>query len=517
MPSGYVNRKNQYYDSVYLMGVNKRLSEIDGVQQAAVLMGSEKNKELLVNMGIQDEEVDAAKPNDLIVAVIALTTEKVSNVLTHIDEWFTQGEGRSRSEILHRLEDGIALKPKANLVVISIPGEHAAREARKALEAGLNVFMFSDNVSIDDELKLKLLARQRGLLVMGPDCGTAFIQGVGIGFANAVRRGSIGVIGAAGTGLQEFTCQVHNAGLGISHAIGTGSHDLSDKVGGITTFDAIDRLEADPNTRVITIISKPLSPQIMSRLVQRLKACRKPIVGCFLGTRMEQTDGKTDFQYARTIDEATSLAVKNAGGVYDLQQGVLSIEELEQASIVRCQWGTKQKFLRGVFAGGTFCYQSQQIFQDAHIPIYSNAPFESKYQLADPNCSFGHTMVDMGEDYFTLGKPHPMIDSTLRKQRILAEAKDPQAAILLLDFILGYNVSANPVGELLDAIREAQEAALRRGGLLTVVASVCGTEGDQPEKTMQITLLQESGVIVFDSNARAAQFCCELLRSRQEG
>ncbi|KAA0266176.1 MAG: acyl-CoA synthetase FdrA [Chloroflexi bacterium] len=512
MPSGFVIRKNQYYDSVFLMGISKRISDVSGVQQNAVLMGSETNKGLLADIGIRDPQIDAAQPNDLIVAMTADTPQIISEVLDKLDEFLIGGVQAATTSNPHSFEEGLAQKPSANLAVISVPGEYAAREARKALEAGLNVFLFSDNVSIKDELELKQFAAEKKLLVMGPDCGTSLIGGVGIGFANVVRKGQIGAIGAAGTGLQEFTSQIHNAGFGISHAIGTGGHDLSDSIGGMTTLAALDALEADPATKVIAIISKPPGVKTLAQLSERFKTCTKPVIGCFLGTRAEPYEVKVNFQRASTIDEAVQLSIKLAGAESVSQKTEFTPEELEWISREKASWSDDQKYVRGIFAGGTFCYQSQQIFRDAGTVIHSNAPLEAKNKLHDSDHSVEHTIVDMGSDEYTLGRPHPMIDGTLRKQRILTEARDPQTAILLLDFILGYNASMDPVGELLDAIIEARQIVDKRGGNLTVVASVCGTDDDPQDLNLQVKLLKEAGVIVFHSNANAASFCCELLK-----
>lgn len=511
MASGFVIRKNQYYDSVFLMGINKRLLEVKGVQKTAVLMGTEKNKQLLADIGILDPQIDAAQANDLIVAVVAETVSIVNDVMSRLDEILQTNLAGLPVSSLHTLEDGLAEKPTANLVVISIPGEYAEREALKALDAGKNVFIFSSNVSIDGELRLKQLATQRGLLVMGPDCGTSLIGGVGIGFANVVRKGNIGVIGASGTGLQEFTCMVHNLGFGISHAIGTGSHDLLDEVGGLTTLTALDALENDKQTEVITVISKPPGMRTLIKLFGRIEACHKPVIGCFLGMTDRPVGAPSKLQFTRTVDEAVQSAIVCAGGSFSTSE-IFTPEEHLRIQQERASWRTEQKYLRGLFAGGTFCYQAQQILRDAGIPVYSNAPLEAKYRLDDPDHSIDHTLVDMGDDYYTLGKPHPMIDGTLRRQRILRECCDPQVAVLLLDFILGYNVSMDPVGELLDAILEAQDVVRRRGGRLTVVASICGTEGDLQDLSLQRKMLNDAGAIVFDSNAKATTFCAELLK-----
>jgi FdrA protein len=512
VPSGFVIRKNQYYDSVFLMGISKRISDVPGVQQNAVLMGSDANKRLLSDINIQDAQIDAAQPNDLIVVVIAESQQIVDDVLSKLDEYLLGGVQAATTSNPHSLEEGLAQKPHANLAVISIPGEYAAREAHKALEAGLHVFLFSDNVSIEDELELKQLASEKNLLVMGPGCGTGLIGGVGLGFADVVRRGSVGVIAGAGSGLQEFTCQIHNAGYGISHAIGTGGRDLSDQIGGLTTFAALEALEADPQTHVIAIVAKPPSPQTLTRLIERFKSCTKPVIGCFLGTRLDAKSYEGVFQYATTIDEAVQLALDAVGENCLGKDVSVTAQEPEDIAKERASWNSRQKYLRGVFAGGTFCYQSQQILRDAGITVHSNAPLESKHKLMDSDCSREHTIVDMGADEYTVGRPHPMIDGTLRKQRILAEAQDPETAVLLLDFILGYNASMEPVAELLDAIRKAKQAVANRCGKLTVVASVCGTDGDPQILDLQVRLLKEAGFFVFHSNAKATSFCCELLK-----
>ncbi len=511
MASGFVIRRNQYFDSVFLMGVSKRISGAKGVQRNAVLMGSEANKKLLGDIGIADARIAAAQPNDLIVAVIADTAETVERVLGELDAYLQGGGGKPQEARLRSFEEGLAQKPQANLAVISVPGEYAAREARRALEAGLNVFLFSDNVAIDDELDLKRLAAEKHLLVMGPDCGTSLIGGVGIGFANVVRRGSIGAIGPSGTGLQEFTSLVHQAGCGISHAIGTGSHDLSDRIGGLTTLAALDALEADPQTEMVALIAKPPGENTLARLGERLQGCRKPVVGCFLGIE-QKVDGGPSFRQARVIDEAVALAVAQVTGQPRAAPEGLSADE---AALVRREAAARdrqQRYVRGLFAGGTFCYQSQQIFRDVGLAVHSNAPLGRRCRLADPDRSVEHTFVDMGDDRYTVGRPHPMIDGMARRERILAEGRDPEVAVLLLDFVLGYNASPDPVGELLGAIVEAKEMARDRGGALTVVASVCGTDGDPQGLSRQRFTLQESGVIVFRSNAQAARFCAELVR-----
>jgi len=503
MISGIMIRKNQYYDSVFLMGFNNRLSKVEGVIQTAVLMGSDANKEVLADLGYVNAEVKTATANDLVVGVTAGSQEVLDKIIQSLDQWLVEVNTSRTTTGVHTLEEAFSIKPEANLVVISVPGEFAARETKRALESGKHVFLFSDNVSVDDEISLKTFARSQGLLVMGPDCGTSLIGGIGIGFANVVRKGKIGVIAAAGTGLQEFTCMVHNAGYGISHGIGTGGRDLSDAIGGLTTISALDALEQDSATEVIVILSKPPGEKTLKKLVERIKVCVKPVVCCFLGISKKIDGEGITYKRATIIDDAVCLAIEAIGGKFT----PTPMPEYGQ----KPRSSQKGKFLRGVFAGGTFCYQAQQILRDAGVAVYSNAPLDKNYSLDHPNQSKENSIVDMGDEYFMVGRPHPMINGSQRAIRIINEAQDPSVGIIFLDFILGYNASMDPVGELVDAIQKAKQIAQNRGDSIQFVASICGTDGDPQDLALQTRMLKESGVIVFTSNAQATQYCLSLL------
>lgn len=503
-------RKNQYYDSVFLMRVAKNLSSEPGVEQCAVVMATDANKELLAEIGIQAPEVMAATPNDLVVAILADEASLIDRLLGEIHVRLTSVSGNEKSSVYRSLEDAAAAYPQSNLVVISVPGSYAVREARKALEQGKHVFLFSDNVPLDQEVELKRLAKARGRLVMGPDCGTSLIGGIGIGFANRVRRGPVGVVGASGTGIQEFTSLIHQAGSGISHAIGTGSHDLSDAVGGMTTLMSLDILEADPSTQVITLISKPSGMKTLMTIQDRIRRCRKPVVGCLLGLDQPLECGP-NFYRVNTIDQAVEqglacIGKSPAGGFH--HQTPVHLTQIEQE--VR-NWLPEQRYLRGLFAGGTFCYQAQQVLLKAGIPVYSNAPLDPRYRLENPEESLEHSILDLGDDYFTQGKPHPMIDAKERYRRILKEAVDPEVAVLLLDFVLGEISSMDPVGDLIEAVRQSKEMAAHRGGCLSVVSSICGTDQDPQDLEKQKSSLLQAGVFLLPSSARAAEFCRDLL------
>ena len=513
MAFGFIVRKNQYFDSLFLMGVNKRLLDREGVSQSAVLMGSDANKALLADIGFDPAAFHEAGPNDLIVAVVGDDQAVLDETLAGFDGILNANSASQPRSSLHTLQDGLQEKPNASLAVISLPGEYAGREARKALDAGLHVFLFSDNVTIEEEIELKQVAAGKGLLVMGPDCGTSILGGKGIGFANVVRSGRIGAIGPSGTGLQEFTTQVHNAGQGISHAIGTGSHDLSDEVGGLTTFLALDALEADPGTEAIVVISKPPGPKTLEKLTIRFKSCRKPVVTCFLGIDPSRLEKDACFFPASSIDSAVDASLRIFGNQLTSLNGH-DWEEIRRKE--NAKRSKEQRFIRGLFAGGTFCYQSQQIMRQAGLQVFSNAPLDKHFALEHPEKSREHSLVDMGDDFYTRGKPHPMIDGTWRRQRILAEARDPAVAVILLDFILGFNASLDPVGDLLEAIIESKRIVSERGGHLSVVASICGTDGDPQDKALQSRMLEDAGVILFPSNAKAASFCAELVKRQEE-
>jgi FdrA protein len=519
-------RRNRYFDSVFLMQVARRIARQPGIRDASALVATEANRKVLSGMGYGDEGRDAefatAGPNDLVIALEG-EAAAVDAIVADADSWLSGGAGASSGadsagRHVRSIKEAVAAQPDSNVAVISVPGEHAAREARAALHEGLNVFLFSSNVAVEDERTLKAEATQRGLIVMGPDCGTAFLGGAGIGFANAVRRGPIGIVGGTGTGMQEFASLVHQSGSGISNGIGTGSRDLSDAVGGISTMTGIDALEADPATEVITVIAKPPGANATARLTQRLMRCAKPIVLCLLGAQPGSLNAITqrigeggNVRLASSLDEAAGLALALVGVALPefLALGNGSLREMASTRMGKMR--PEQRHIRGLFAGGTLCYQSQAIFLASGLAVHSNSPLPGMLELPDPWTSRESSFIDLGAEIFVEGRPHPMIDSSLRAQRVQREGEDPTVALILLDFILGAVSSPDPVGDLLPAIAGAKEAERRRGGELCVAASVCGTDGDAQGLQAQRQALAEAGVLVFPSNARAASFCREAM------
>ncbi|MDQ3929986.1 MAG: acyl-CoA synthetase FdrA, partial [Chloroflexota bacterium] len=466
--------------------------------------------------GLLEDGAGGAGPNDLVVALRG-AEQTVEAALSMLDDLLRSevsiGTGTQQGkEVPHTLSAGLAELPGANLVLISTPGIYAAAETRKALLHGKHVMVFSDNVSIEDEVALKGRAAERGLLLMGPDCGTAIIGGVPLGFANMVRRGTIGVVGASGTGMQEVTSLIDRYGGGISHAIGTGSRDLSSQVQGQMTIAGLRALLADQATEVVVVVSKPPGRDVLERLLEVTSATEKPIVLMFVGTKAGAYQAVGRQEFASTLEEAAKIAVRLGYGRSVESEQVLSGEEgILDSDLASLK--TNQRYVRGLFSGGTFCYEAMWLMQgELDGPIYSNTPLSKELALPDPHTSRGHTCLDLGSDEFTVGRPHPMIDVSTRTQRLLQEAADPEVAVLLLDVVLGFGAHPNPASALAPTIQQAKELASSDGRTLPVVVHICGTEGDpQGLEKQQQTLLQ-AGALIAPSNAAAARLAAKIAK-----
>jgi FdrA protein len=396
--------------------------------------------------------------------------------------------------------------PGANLAIISVAGQYAVGEAWEALHGGLHVLLFSDNVPLEDEIALKRYASERGLLMMGADCGTAIINGVALGFANVLPRGPVGIVAAAGTGLQEVSTLLSKMGLGVTQGIGTGGRDMKEQVGGIAMLQGIHALQADPATEVLLLVSKPPAPAVVDRVLAQVRRSDKPTVVCFLGGDPAPIVSAGAIP-ARTLREAAYLAAAQVSGSSALERIEQETSDLRsQADELRGLLGPGQKYLRGLFSGGTLAAEALVIWQDGILgDVYSNVPLGPHLKLKDATRSQGHCVIDLGEDEFTVGRPHPMIDNDLRIRRLLQEAADPEVALILLDVVLGYGVHPDPAGELGPAIRDARQSALAAGRELLVIASVTGTEEDPQRLSRQVQALEEAGAIVAPCNAAAAR------------
>lgn len=495
-------RSGAYYDSVVLMQLQRSLAGQPGVIDAGVVMGTQANKHLLEQGDLLAPEVQAAGPDDMLIVVKADDEAAARTALARVDELLAARRAGG-VEVEYRpksLESAANMLPAAGWVLVSVPGRYAAGVARQALRLDKHVFLYSDNVSLEDEIELKRAAGEKGLLVMGPDCGTAIVNGVGLGFANKVRRGPIGVVAASGTGLQQVTARIHQLGGGITQALGTGGRDLSEAVGARTARQGFDLLDRDPDTRVIALVSKPPSPVIAAELVEVARTSAKPVVVDFIGYATS-TRSVDNVVFATSFDETARLAVELAAS---------APESEPVADFDLSRFSPGQRYLRGLFSGGTLAYEALLVLQDYLPEVYSNAPLDKRFRLADSLASQGHTVLDLGADEFTVGRLHPMLDNDLRLRRLEVEAGDPAVAAILIDVVLGYGAHPDPAGELAPAIAEGRARAQKEGRYLEVVAVVTGTDQDPQDMGKQVEQLEAAGVKVFTSNDLAARYAGRL-------
>ncbi|MFA9441282.1 acyl-CoA synthetase FdrA [Uliginosibacterium sp. sgz301328] len=499
---------NQYRDSVALMQLSAKLARLSGVTEASAQMATRANLELMLGAGLLDA-LPEARPNDILLVVRGESDAlegAVEQANALLNEKATNAEQDTEREPLRSVQMAFeAGGGKANLVLISTPGDYAAAEAMKALRLGMNAMLFSDNVSVDDEVRLKRYAQSRDLMVMGPDCGTAIIDGMPLAFANVVARGDIGVIGASGTGLQQVTCLIDQYGSGITHAIGTGGHDLSEAVGGITMLTALKQLSSDAATKVIVLVSKPPAPGVAAKVVDAARQTGKPVIACFLGAEPESIRA-AGLIPASTLEDAARLAVETSQG--KPLQAHSDANQLDgKARELASRLKPGQTTLRGLYCGGTFCFEALLLLQDVLPGLQSNTPTGKVERAGDLWHSRGNTILDLGDDDFTRGRPHPMIDPSLRNERIVEEAGDASVGIILLDFVLGYGAHEDPAGQVAPAIRAAQKVAADGGREVIFVGHICGTKGDPQQFDAQRATLTSLGVQLADSNAQAAALC----------
>jgi succinyl-CoA synthetase alpha subunit len=508
---------NLYKDSVSLMTVSAKVSAVPGIDAASVVMASATNVENLKRAGLGDFEV---RPNDLVVAVSG-TDEACAEALQNADALLlakTTGGSEETTGALQPLTSiqmAVARDPAHNFALISVPGDYAAAEAMKALRLGMDVMLFSDNVPPEQELKLKTYARDHDLMVMGPDCGTAIVNGVPLGFANVIRRGPIGVVGASGTGTQEVTVKIHQLGSGISQTLGTGSHDLSDLIGGISMLHGFAALDADPVTKVIVLVSKPPAPQVVKKVLAAAEASAKPVVAIFLGADPSSITRKGVYG-AGHLAQAAEMAVALAKGGQPIAAPIaLSNETRRTLSDLSRAMAPTQRYVRGIYSGGTFCFESQLIHAAAGIRAFSNGPTAGNARMEDSRRSQDNTIVDMGADEFCQGHPHPMIDPSQRDARIRDEVDDPKTAVVIFDVVLGYGSAENPTVGLPGVVGPARSKAKAAGRTVAFIGYVCGTDQDPQNRSKVVAGLKSAGVLVASSNAEAATWSATIISERQ--
>jgi succinyl-CoA synthetase alpha subunit len=501
-------KRGEYFDSVKLMVVTNKIAQMPGIEQAAIQMGTELNKEILKRTGLYDSESETAEPNDLMISIGALEDQAIENAISQLDELLNQKSSGEDSEYKPRsFDSAIKALSGINFCIISVPGRFAKAEAMKALKNKMHVLLFSDNVTIEEEFELKKYAKENSLFLMGPDCGTAMINNVPLGFANKVRKGNIGIVGAAGTGMQEVMTLIHKQGSGISQAIGTGGRDLKVEIGGITMMQGIEALSKDDNTKVIVVISKPPAPEIAKKMLDYLKTnVTKTVIVNFIGGEKELIDMPNAIS-AITLEDAALKAAHWSQSTENLEVRQLvsdhDLEVIAQREIRLLK--NDQKYIRGLFSGGTLCYESMLILKNFVGDVHSNTPLNKKMKLADSNHSVQHTCVDLGDDEFTVGRAHPMIDTRIREQMLEVELSKPDVAVIILDVVIGYGTHEDPAQVFANITKKYKEKTKIDGRHVVVISSVCGTYEDPQNLIQQQNKLAEAGIIVMPSNASAAR------------
>ncbi len=486
-------RPGFYLDSVALMRFSRTIAGMDGIEEAALMMGTPSNKKIMAEAGILDSEGEKASGGDLIIGIRAENQAAIESALSESTNLLDQSTLPAREGETYKprtLSAALKSMSGANLALISVSGEFAAAEARKALHHGLHVMIFSDNVPLGEEVALKREAQKLGLLVMGPDCGTAIINGAPLAFANKVKRGDVGIIGASGTGIQEVSCLISQGGGGISQAIGVGGRDLKEDVGGLSTLMALDLLDADPDTRHIVLISKPPAKSVADSILARIKAGRKNFTVCFLGASDLELPGNAFF--APTLKAAAESALGGRSICDDFQLDKVAIPSPKGRSVAL-----------GLFSGGTLCAEAQFVFREAGETISSNVPIPGAVKLE--GLHKGHCFIDFGDDEYTQGRPHPMIDPAVRDEALTKALKNPAVGIILVDVVIGYGAHEDPAGHLVASLSRTTDRPL-------VIASVTGTDLDIQNRATQIGRLENAGILVAPSNADAALLALTCLK-----
>ena len=508
-------KKGKYIDSLETLFGSSVLNEQPGVEVGYVGMATAAFKDVLAEIGLMTEEIGRCGDGDYVIVAKAHSEEAFTQAAAAVAGSMTAQQDDAlpaAQESYSSVRAAVRAHPEANLCSVAVPGEYALSEVKKALNAGLHCVVFSNNVPLEDEREMKELAREKGLLCMGPDCGVANINGAALVLASINARGPFGICGASGTGIQHVAAILHAAGTGVSQTIGTGGNDLKDPVGGIMMLMGIDALEADPETKYIALISRRPGEKVLPKVLARIARCQKPVVVFFMGCERALIEA-TGAIWAQNLDDCAQKCLALVGGEYPLESDAELAQRAAEAAKLLAR---EQKYLRGAFSGGTYMDEAMQTLAPKLGPVYSNSPLKEEWRLADSHTSVQNTCIDYGEEEFTLGRPHPAIDPGVRRPAILREAADPETAVILLDFILTPPGHMDPAGYVLEDVRAAQRQAEAAGRHLIFVASVLGTDADLQNLHEQCRKLADAGVLVCKTNERAAALAGEIVRRKKE-
>lgn len=420
-----------YRDSVFLMKLSHELTRSTGAYQVSAMMATERNKELFARSGLLTPEIEAAHPDDLAIAIDA-AGEFRERALNTARELLNRPEAPAYDPKRLSLEDALQARPGTSIALISVPGDYARYETAQALENGIDVMLYSDNISIEDERKLKKLASAKGVLLMGPECGTAIISGVPLGFANHVRQGEVGIIGASGTGIQEVSCLLDRCGLGISHAYGIGGHDLMDDIGGISAMTALKRMADDPRTKLVLLIGTQPGKETRKKMLTLLGNLGKPVIVRYLGVMDCSQEEAAGIPCAKSLAELALMAAQHLAPVLDTSE--IHLPDGRQCAASRPAPEGQRRYIRGIFSGGTLRRDAVELIMpclEDGARVFSNADIPGVELVSGMQPSSGHCFLDMGSSEFTVGRPHPLVSPDAKLERIIAELCDPEVAVVL--------------------------------------------------------------------------------------
>ncbi len=501
----YSHIKESYQDSINLMLLTNEVNEVEGVNQGQVMMATDSNKDMLKTAGLFTDEVEAAGANEMAIVIDAEDESVMDTVLEKVEEFFadlSKGAEESGLKEVDNWSDALDALEDANVALVSVPGEYAADEIERGLDNDLNVFSFSDNVTLEDEIRLKKKAHEKGLLLMGPDSGTGVLSSVPLAFTNVTTPGNIGIVAASGTGIQEASTIINELGGGVTHAIGTGGRDLHEDVGAITTLDAIAALDKHDATDVILVISKPPAKSVQEKVMKTLQSLSKPAVAIFLGEKPEEHVGNVALAY--TLEEAARIAVDLADGE-EVKENYIQPLDFEADTTL-----SAGKTVKGLYSGGTLANEAATLISDA-LELGHVEPADDFILNAD-----GFQIMDLGDDMYTQGKPHPMIDPEVRVNKLEEVLEDETTGVILLDVVLGYGSHPNMAGALAPSIEAALAEAKESGRELYVIGSIVGTEQDPQGLADAKQQLEDAGVIIAPSNERAVRYALKLMNKEVE-
>ncbi|HET6640038.1 MAG TPA: hypothetical protein VFG77_00350 [Nitrososphaeraceae archaeon] len=536
-------KQNYYRDSLELLRLSDEIKRYPGIVEASLVMGTKTNKEILIKLGFPTQHIMKAESSDMIIAIRAndaglllATTPKVEAILRGTGGEQTLGMDQSSTGERYDLESVLNSVKDINIALISVPGEHVRGLAFKLIDEGIHQQIFSDHVSMDDELEIKRYAVKNHVLILGPGAGTSIINGKGIGFSNAVTAGPVAIVAAAGTGLQEVSTLLDHCGIGVRHGLGVGGNDPKEKIGGLMMSEALKMLDESEDIDVINIVSKPPARSVQQKIIDHAaRHGKKKYVMTFIGgstANSENTKVKEAGSIRRGTRQPNKIIIASTltSSVFATANQIantnkseptidtvyVKIEELKRiVETERKRLKNEQKYLRALYTGGTFAYETQVILNGLDIrPLYSNAPLTKSQLLQDAMRSFKNSVIDLGEEEFTKGRAHPMIDPTIRKLRIVEEASYEDVAVILLDFVLGYGSNPDPVGSTIEEIRKAKLVAAKARRHLSIVAHVCGTRRDPQGYDRSLVRLKDAGVVVLPTNAFAAIASAGIIANR---